>query len=62
MSKSNVFYNLVCILIAVLVTHGTRSVPIMVVKGKIKNQFIHSLAINNSFIKINFIKSFERIE
>ena len=55
MSKSNVFYNLVCILIAVLVTHGTRSVPIMVVKGKIKNQFIRSLLDYIPFAVISFL-------
>ena len=55
MSKSNVFYNLVCILIAVLVTHGTRSVPIMVVKGKIKNQFIRSLLEYIPFAVISFL-------
>lgn len=36
-------YGLICVLIAVLVTHATRCVPIMLVKGKIKNRFVRSL-------------------
>lgn len=55
LNKSNVFYNLVCILIAVLVTHSTRTVPIMVIKGKIKNQFIRSLLDYIPFAVISFL-------
>lgn len=55
MNVNNVTYSLVCILIAVLVTHGTRAIPIMLVKGKIKNQFVRSLLDYIPFAVISFL-------
>ena len=55
LNKENVVYSLVCILIGVLVTHGTRSVPIMLIKGKIKNQFVRSLLDYIPFAVISFL-------
>lgn len=55
MGINNIVYNLVCILILLLVTHATRAVPIMLIKGKIKNQFIRSLLDYIPFAVISFL-------
>lgn len=55
MGINNIVYNLVCILILLLVTHATRAVPIMLIKGKIKNQFVRSLLDYIPFAVISFL-------
>lgn len=48
-------YNLICIAILILVTHSTRAIPIMLIKGKIKNQFVRSLLDYIPFAVISFL-------
>lgn|GEM_PF-1825216 len=55
MNIQNFTYNIVCILILILVTHATRALPIMLIKGKIKNQFIRSLLDYIPFAVISFL-------
>ena len=55
MEINNVVYNVVCILILVLVTHATRAVPVMLIKGKIKNLFVRSLLDYIPFAVISFL-------
>lgn len=51
----NMTYNFVCILILLLVTHATRAIPIMLIKGKIKNRFVRSLLDYIPFAVISFL-------
>jgi len=55
MGVQNVTYNLLCIMILILVTYATRALPITLIKGKIKNQFIRSLLDYIPFAVISFL-------